>query len=194
MIRTTVFALGLALSISGTAYGSTWPDSIFNGIDPLVLKEIKAHPDLYNEAKLYLTACVSKDPDEIQGCYSNQRNFVMDYIYAFYDEHMSQQNVAYLLSGELLEPVESPKAAMMNRITQEGIAPNPVQGCAWRLAILGSGGPQVDDTDTLSMQEDCGNLNAADQIAAKARASVLIHEIALHLARRDKPLDIFTSD
>jgi hypothetical protein len=194
MIRIVLFAGAYILASTLPAVASTWPDSIFHGAAPQVLGEVKAHADLVREAELYLTVCASKDPDEVQGCESNQYNFVMDYVYAFYNEHMSQSNVAYLLSGELLEPVEDPKAAEESLASQAGIIPHPIQGCAWRLAILGSGGPEVDDTDNDSAQEDCRKLSSVDQAAAQARANVLIKEISVHLARGDRPVDIFTGN
>ncbi|OYV89688.1 MAG: hypothetical protein B7Z57_11720 [Acidiphilium sp. 37-60-79] len=133
---------------------------------------VLAHPHLLAEAEMYLNACrFQKGQSALMLCHNNQSDFVVDYIDAFYNHITAQENLAYLFSG-----------AQGDSLDLLGIAPNPIQGCAWALAIVGSGGPMVGWTDTVDAKSDCRRLSAMSRTAAEARASELVREIHIHLS------------
>ena len=72
-------------------------------------------------------------------------------------DYISQRNIAYTLSRE--------------------IPHNPILGCAWRIVIVESGSPKVDQTDTGNMSFECGKLSADELTAAKAQAKKLQEKI-----------------
>lgn len=59
----------------------------------------------------------------------------------------------------------------------EGQQKNSLLACAWRLVILNSGSPKVDDTDVSNKQLYCGRLNADQLSAATAQARNLYRTI-----------------
>ena len=65
-------------------------------------------------------------------------------------DYISQRNLAYTLATSL------PR--------------NPILGCAWRIVIVESGSPKVDQSDTGNLSFDCGKLNPVELSAAQAQA------------------------
>ena len=72
-------------------------------------------------------------------------------------DYISQRNLAYTLSTS--------------------IPHNPILGCAWRIVIVESGSPKVDQSDTGNMSFECGKLNADELAAAKAQVKKLQEKI-----------------
>jgi len=69
-------------------------------------------------------------------------------------DYQAQRNLAYTLTTD--------------------IPYNPILGCAWRIVILESGSPQVDQSDTANKQADCDRKLDADGLkAAQAQAKAL---------------------
>ncbi len=187
--RSVNLALALAVATPTLpAYASPWPDSIFDGASPQVLAEVHAHHLLVSEAEGYLSPCTGMDADTERGCLFSQYNFVMDYIYAVYNEYSSQTNIAYLLSGD-----GNPPRNLTPGDSELGINPDPTLGCAWRIMAI-IGGNAGFDNDTLdNYKQDCLALSAdAQQSANDIANSQLMLEITSHLKKGDAPFDIYT--
>lgn len=130
------------------------------------------HPNLVHEATLYLTSCrLQSSKDDIDYCRYNRIRFLVEYVDAFYNHITAQENVAFDLAGDGGTSMPMP-----------GIWPNHVQSCAWRLAILGSGGPGVGSDDETFARGDCSGLSVALRHVAEARAAAIAREIRKHLA------------
>ena len=132
------------------------PVKLFAGRSKSVVDFVKSHPDQASLAVLYLTPCPSKEAEDL--CSENQTRFVLDYIAAFYNDLNSQENVAYDLSGRGMPPKSIGEGNM-----QAGIAPDLKWGCAWRIAILTSGDPAVDDGDMQNFMNDCEEMSLEEQ-------------------------------
>lgn len=50
------------------------------------------------------------------------------------------------------------------------VTTNPIQACAWRIVVLVSGDPEVDQSDTRNMDRACDRLEQAERVAAEASA------------------------
>jgi hypothetical protein len=150
----------------------------FNQAAPSDKKAILAHPKLLAEAQLYLVSCqFQTGKDAVMSCHNNQMQFVEDYIDAFYNHHTAQQNVAFDLDGEGGDTMPFP-----------GVRVSHLQGCAWRLAIVGSGGPLVSQMDTRSIRPVCSALSHLDQMAAQRRAQEIDREISAHISNGSTPI------
>jgi hypothetical protein len=66
-----------------------------------------------------------------------------------------------------------------------GVEANPIQSCAWDLAIVISGSPDVSDTQTGHMRQHCGGLDEAGLAAAKIRAANLATSLPMFREPRD---------
>ena len=73
-------------------------------------------------------------------------------------DYQAQRNLAYTLTYD--------------------IPHNPILGCAWRIVIVESGDPQVDQSDTSNRKHDCDKLGADEQAAAQAQAKKLQEQLA----------------
>ncbi len=83
-------------------------------------------------------------------------------------DYTEQRNVAYML------------------LNGDGVAKNPVEGCAWRLVIVASQGARVDDTDVPG--EACENTELMK--SAVVRAQAILREIGV--PKRSVETDITT--
>jgi len=124
------------------------------------------------------------DADTTQACLGSQYQFVLDYIYAVYNEYSSQQNVGFLLSGN----DNSPGAEL-------GINPDPVRGCAWRITVIAAGSAGFNNNSLEEYKSDCLQLSDADQQEANTDAwDIIIPEIQAHLKKGNRPEDVFTGN
>lgn len=117
-------------------------------------------PSAAGEVDNFLKICsLQADPAV---CEADAKQFSNMYTAALKRDYTSQRNVAYIFSYGRSEAVQK----------------NPVQGCAWRLAIIASGSPKVDGGDRMNLDVECGRLSATELAAAKARASAIGRTIA----------------
>jgi hypothetical protein len=171
----TAFALLVAFPFASARAqpASDWQDGVFIGpatdlfadASPQVMSFVKAHDDLAAQARIYIQPCAGDDTDGL--CHLDQERFVLDYVAAFYGDRDSKTNIAYFLSGDGLPP----------RVTdgqQPGVATDLVWGCAWRVAILTSGAPDVDITDLWSYKTDCETLPPDKQGEAEGIAQQVL--------------------
>lgn len=56
---------------------------------------------------------------------------------------------------------------------QGAVVPNRIQGCAWALAVIGSGAATVSQVDSDNAKLDCGQLDPTERYAANSRAADL---------------------
>lgn len=106
--------------------------------------------------EVQLTPCPSDDPG--RACAANHATAPKDFEAAMQGDYQAQRNTGYVLAN-----------------AQPGIVRRPVQGCAWRMALLVSGSPEVNALDTANYQTDCASLSDADQAESLAVAK-LIHQ------------------
>jgi hypothetical protein len=171
-----------AIMLSTVSAGaSTWPDSIFDGADPAVISVVKAHHDLVNDAEQHIYFCTKKS--ERRDCSINQYQFILDYVAAFYNDHNSQKNVEFDFS----EQASGFGYTVDLSAPTPGILPNPIQSCAWSLAIMQSGGSGVEPTDSNEVDINCNGLSEDARDAATARSRVIDQEILAHIAKGDDP-------
>jgi len=187
MVRYPILIL-LALILPRLAEASSWPASIFDRASPAVLNVVKTHQALVSEAEEHIYFC--NIASEKIACQYNQYRFILDYVAAFYNDHNSQLNVAFDFS----EQAAGFGDTASNSAPVPGILPNPIQSCAWSLAILGSGGSGIVPTDSNEADINCNTLSSAATDAAKARAAVIDQEIAEHIARGDDPSRVVDGD
>lgn len=89
---------------------------------------------------------------------------------AYKKDYGDQRNLAYCLST-------SCKGA---------IIPNETMGCAWRMVILASGSPELDDSDQMNFQQYCmRTLSGAQLATAKAQAATLFQTVYRREISRD---------
>lgn len=165
----------LILSVSvGVGRASVAPEPSARFLSALPQAEasrVLSHPHLLAESELYLGTCrFQKTKDHVRSCRSNQANFVVDYVDAFYNHISAQENLAFLFSGAQGDPTDL-----------IGLQSNKLRGCAWALATLNSSGPLVGPVDGLDAKTDCRRLSPSILAAAKARASLLIAQIHEHV-------------
>lgn len=183
-----VTAIIVVLLMPRPAAASEWPDSIFDGASPAVLSVVKSHPDLVNDAEQHIYWCVKKSEQQL--CQLNQYRFVLDYVAAFYNDHNSQQNVAFDFS----ERSAGSGDTVSFSAPEPGVLPNPIQSCAWSMAILGSGGSGVDPTDSQDVDSNCNNISPDALDAAKIRAAAIDREIQGHVGHGSDPSSIVDGD
>ncbi len=94
-------------------------------------------------------------------CSSMQEQFKEALPEAYAGDYMSQRNVALCMSTGC----------------DGAVRPNRITGCAWRMVIIASGDPEMDQSDTLNLRTFCGSLDAADRVAAQAQAENMIKKI-----------------
>jgi hypothetical protein len=77
---------------------------------------------------------------------------------AYQGDYQAQRNLSYTLST--------------------GMPRNLILGCAWRIVIIGSGSPQVDQSDTGNKTHYCDRtLNSDELLAARKQAEKIQSEI-----------------
>lgn len=181
LLPVATFLLCLHLISPGCALAAD-TFSIPDGATAWQKKELLKHPKLVKEGELYLLPCRSLDTkDDIQICKSNRIDFLINYVDAFYNHIVAQQNVAFDLGGD-----------GGTSMPMSGILINHLQSCAWRLAILSSGGPAVDSSDLVYARGDCSHISPDLRVAAAARAKAIDRQIAHTISDGSSP--IFTSD
>lgn len=104
-------------------------------------------------SSVLLTICI--------GAWANTSQFDQITAKALAGDYQAQRNLAFGYSS-------SP---------YDGQEKNPMLACAWRLVILNSGSPKVDDTDVSNKQLYCGRLNADQLSAATAQARNLYRTV-----------------
>lgn len=78
-------------------------------------------------------------------------------------DYQAQRNTAFCLSSGQCKGL---------------IAPRPLDACAWRFVILGSGASQVDQSDVGNYRTDCvENLKDDERAVAQRKAGVLFQQI-----------------
>ncbi len=166
------FLVFLALIGAARASVAPQPPSPFlSSLPQAEASRVLTHPHLLTEAELYLSTCqFQKTKGELRLCRLNQADFVVDYIDAFYNHISAQENLSFLFSG-----------AQGSSDDLLGLRPSKIQGCAWALATINSGGPMVGAADEVDVKSDCDRLPVSSMAAANARASVLVAEIHAHI-------------
>jgi hypothetical protein len=98
---------------------------------------------------------------DVPACKYALQTFRKDYPKALKKDYQAQRNVAFCLSTGC----------------DGAVYKNPIQGCAWRMIILGSGKKQVDESDTGSYGIYCKRLDKDAFKAARIRADNLFYQI-----------------
>lgn len=109
----------------------------------------------------HLTVCGYLAPAEEKDCAAEQAIWRKDWAQAYRGDHTGQRNVAYCLSTGC----------------QGAVVQNLILGCAWRLLIMTSGSPEINDSDTRDLRMGCGQLAADELEAAKAQAMRLQRKV-----------------
>lgn len=95
-------------------------------------------------------------------CKETVRTFDRDFRDAMQNKDIdAQRNVALCFSGRC-------EGAVMAR---------PITGCAWRIAIVSLGSPEVNSIDTTNLKLECGKLDEVERLAATAQAAKLVETI-----------------
>jgi len=87
-------------------------------------------------------------------CERTQKDFEKWFPEAYKGDYQSQRNVAFCLATGC----------------DGAILVKPIKACAWRAVIVSSGSPEVDQSDTTNLDQDCGKLSPTEVEAAKAQA------------------------
>ncbi|PZO04815.1 MAG: hypothetical protein DCF29_09395 [Alphaproteobacteria bacterium] len=104
-----------------------------------------------------LGMCVGKDETL---CRYEQLKGVRDWKEAFDGDYGAQRNVAYCLSTGC-----------------NGLKPDQVQGCAWRLVIIDAADPEMGQGDVMNTETECGQLSPTAREAAASHAARLAETI-----------------
>ena len=105
----------------------------------------------------YLVECQAGE----QFCEGAYRRFRDQFPKAYRRDYQSQRNVAFCLS----------------RGCDDAVVRNPILGCAWRIVIVASGSPKIDQTDTSNLKIDCSKIDKLEMQAAMSQADVLLRRI-----------------
>lgn len=105
-----------------------------------------------------LGLCVGKDE---MFCQYEQLKAVREWKAAYSGDYAAQRNVAYCLSNGC-----------------DGLRPDSVHGCAWRLVIIDAADPRMGDTDAGNADVECGRLSESGRKAAAAQAARIAETIA----------------
>jgi hypothetical protein len=119
-----------------------------------------AQPATAFQADDHLKLCIQAA--EKAACEAAAGDFRRAYGKAIQGDYQGQRNVAYMLGRGYADTV------LKDRVTS----------CAWRLVVVASGSPKVDDTDLGNVRVDCGRLDAADRAKAETTARVLAAQIS----------------
>jgi hypothetical protein len=94
-------------------------------------------------------------------CLTDKAPMTVDFDFAYKGLYQAQRNMAYCMlstcHGVLFE--------------------NKNLGCAWRIVILASGDPEVDDSDSSNLEFCWDKLSASEKLASKAQAGRLFELI-----------------
>ncbi|QQC25721.1 hypothetical protein I6H96_02335 [Brucella anthropi] len=95
-------------------------------------------------------------------CESAAKDFKKRFPLAYKGDYQSQRNVAFCLSSGC----------------DGAVIRKPIFACAWRLVIITSGSPDVDQSDTANTDADCGKLSEIDRLTAAAQAKEIIGRLS----------------
>jgi hypothetical protein len=129
----------------------------------LLILVIPTHSQTVTFTELPISAlyCASRAEDDLALCQHNVQRMETDNKKAWHGDYQGQRNVAYCLGYGC-----------------DGLVfINKSLGCAWRIIIIGSGSPRVDNTDISNIKLDCGRLNAAENSAAHAQAEAIFRAV-----------------
>lgn len=104
-------------------------------------------------------------------CEISQKDFKEWYPKAYARDYQGQRNAAFCLSTGCDGSVER----------------NDLEGCAWRMVILGSGSPRIDSTDRMAYATYCGANRLSN--AQRADALRIAESLFKRLYRKDLPLE-----
>lgn len=88
-------------------------------------------------------------------CQMDQLNFLREWEKAYSGDYGAQRNVAFCFRAS----------------STCGVAPDRVQGCAWRAVIIDAADPEMGDGDVSNFEVECGPLSQAGRIAADSHAA-----------------------
>lgn len=142
-------------------------------------KGMLGHPRLLSEGAENLTNCGGARKQDVKFCRVQQEEFLINYIDAFYNHITAQHNVAFLIGGDGGSTMPS-----------YAVQINHLQACAWRVAILGSGGSQVSIADKWSAQAACGGLGQVGFASAVTRAKAIDQQISVYTTNGTQPADM----
>lgn len=107
-------------------------------------------------AQTFLAPCALADNEEF--CRFMADKFTRDWSQAMRGRIESQRNVAFCLRDGC----------------DGAVATNPVLACAWRMVIIASGSPKLDDLDARNFESACHSLSETARIAADAQARQIV--------------------
>lgn len=87
-------------------------------------------------------------------CRYEQLKAVNEWKSAYQGDYGAQRNVAFCLSTGC-----------------EGLRPDRVQGCAWRMVIVDAADPEMGEGDTMNAETECGRLSPTARTAAASHAA-----------------------
>lgn len=108
-------------------------------------------------AQTFLAPCALADNEEF--CRFMADKFTKDWSQAMRGRIESQRNVAFCLRDGC----------------DGAVATNTVLACAWRMVIIASGSPKLDDLDARNFESACHSLSETARIAADAQARQIVH-------------------
>lgn len=97
--------------------------------------------------------------DQDMMCVVSQRGFIDYWPAAWERDYMAMREVTFCFETGCSGAIER----------------RPVDACAWRMAIINSGSPHVDQTDEELLDRACGALNASDLGKAEASAAQILN-------------------
>ena len=117
----------------------------------------RAHPPSADAPQL--GDCAGKSGDAAELCVNDQMLFASrDWPKATRAGGMTEaRNVAFCLSTGCNDAVQ----------------PQPIRGCAWRLAIIASGSPSQESGDSEEATAACDHLTSGDRLLARSQAHLL---------------------
>lgn len=174
-----IFMLALAIALSYALLTPTSPpatQAAADGASPaepalqepparvLVSDKVFRSPPLPKgvESAPVVVKCTAATEDELAVCESDLKQMVeRDWPGAWRGDYQGARNVGFCL--------------------RNGCAGSTVKdlisSCAWRLVMIGSGDPQVNDLDARNVEIDCGKLTSAEKAAAYGKAKVIFRRV-----------------
>lgn len=159
-----LLALGAASALASCSDGGSAPAP--DAVDTTAAAQLEAAPTPLNRGrpKIEELRFVRCPEDDGGFCRGSQAQLKRNWPEALRGDYQGQRNVAYTFS------------------TGDIAVQRPVQGCAWRMIIMASASPELDDTDMNNFQLYCGRLSAdnlqeallvADQISERVYGTEL---------------------
>jgi hypothetical protein len=118
-----------------------------------------ASPALAQTASDYVTHCHSADT---QWCESSKKQFIKEYPEALKGDYQAQRNVSFCLNDGCDGSVQK----------------NKTLGCAWRLVLLASGSPKVNELDVRNWTSMCtSKLDTLEMSIVRSQANSLFQTV-----------------